>query len=960
MSQVNRINDGGRIDRSKPLSFRFDGLQYTGYAGDTLASALLANNVSVVARSFKYHRPRGLFGAGFEEPNVLVQLETGARTEPNLKATQVELYDGLDARAVNCWPSARFDVWSVFRFFKKFMPSGFYYKTFIWPSWHVFEWVIRAAAGLGLSPTGPDPDRYDKRHDRVDVLVIGGGEQGIDAAIKAAEEGKQVLLLDDKTEIGGALLYEPVGVEGRRNSTHLAQRLKRASELPNLRMIPRCTAFGYYDHDHVCAVQVLGDAGLRQRLWHIRAGEVALATGAIERPIVFPNNDRPGVMLASAARQYLHRYGVKPGSRVVFATNNDSVYALALELKNAGVQIAAVLDSRDCVDGPAVTEVRGNGIRIETSCAPTNTFGKPALTSVEFHRIDAASVAQPGTGQKIDCDCLLVAGGWNPTVHLFSQSGGSLRFDEKLQSFVPVKSVQSDRSVGAAAGDLGGINQQALWSVNVEKLGRTQAYSWVDYASDVTEGDLRLAVRENFGAVEHLKRYTTTGMMADQGKTSNVNAIGILSGLAGRAPGEVGTTKFRPPFNPVTFGAIAGTTVGPLYNSLRKLPTDSILHEAGALLEDYGGWSRPVCMPRKGEQEHDAVVREVHAVRSGVGLIDYSPLGKILVHGSDAATLLQRIYVNNMKTLKPGNCRYGLMLGEDGIVFDDGVLTRWDELTFQVGTTSGHAERITDWLEEWLQCEWTDLDVVVEPVTTQWSVIMVAGPNARTLLERLNIEGIDLSAASFPHMTARQGHIGSVPVRIMRVSFTGELSFEVSVPWSYGAGLWRQLVSLGGDLGVTPFGIEALMAMRIEKGYLHVGTETDGSTMPQDLGFAEIIAKKTDDFAGRRSTMTPEGLRADRMQMVGLAPVDGKTVLPVGGHVVSKDFNKPPVQSQGWVTSSVMSPTLNRPVALGMVSRGRARMGETVRIFDAHAGVTIAATIVEQVAYDPKGERLHG
>lgn len=942
---------GGSVDRNRPIKFRFDGREYTGYAGDTLASALLANGVRVTGRSFKYHRPRGIFSAGFEEPNTLVQLASGNRTEPNLKATQVELVDGLEARAVNCWPSARFDLMAVVQWFKAFMPSGFYYKTFIWPTWHWYEWAIRGAAGLGKSPVETDPDRYDKRHANTDLLVIGAGRSGLDAAIAAAEQGRRVLLLDDQDQPGGAALHE--------GGDWLAARLKHARSLPTLEILSRCQAFGYYDHNHVVAVQSLATQGLRQRLWHIRAQEVVLATGAIERPLIFPNNDRPGVMLASGARRYLNRYGVVAGRNVVVATNNDSAYATALELAAAGVKVLAVLDSREAPSGPSIDAAKRAGIRIEASCAPTNTRGSSCLLGVEWHRVDAAGKAVPGTAAELDCDALLVSGGWNPTVHLFSQSGGGLRFDERLQAFVPERSVQRERSVGAAAGDFGeDYAQQALRPIDVTTLGRKSNYSWVDLASDVTEGDLRLAARENFAAVEHLKRYTTTGMMTDQGKTSNVNAIGVLSSILGKAPGAVGTTKFRPPFNPVTFGAVVGRNVGSHYLPLRRLPTDAIQRALGAKMEDYGGWARAAYLPKAGESEEQAMTREVNALRSGVGIIDYSPLGKILVHGPDAATLLQRMYVNNMKTLKSGFCRYGVMLGEDGIVFDDGVLTRWDEQTFQVGTTSGHAERITDILEEWLQCEWVDLDVIVEPVTTQWSVVMVAGPNARKLLERMGMD-IDLSAAAFPHMTARQGRIGEVPVRIMRVSFTGELSYEVSVPWNYGASLWEALHKHGADLGVTPFGVESLMIMRIEKGFLHVGTETDGATLPQDIGFAEIIAKKTDDFVGRRSTMTWEGRRADRQQMVGLAPVDGKTVLPTGGHVLAADTKSTPAPTQGWVTSSVYSPTLGRPVALGVVQRGRERLGETVQIYDAHHGGLIPATIVETTAYDPKGERLH-
>lgn len=957
MNQPLRLSHGGQIDRSKPLRFNFDGVEYSGYVGDTLASALLANGVRVTGRSFKYHRPRGIFGASFEEPNTLVQLGTGAYTEPNLKATQIDLRDGLEARAVNCWPSARFDLMGVFRWFKPFMPSGFYYKTFIWPSWRWFEGFIRAAAGLGRSPEHMDPDRYDKRNISAAVVVVGGGRHGLKAAIEAAESGQEVLLVEDQRELGGSLRYES-DLNGTAGEDQLERLLERVARLSNIKTLTGCTAFGYYDDNHLVAVQMLSGLGPRQRLWHIRAQSVVLATGAIERPIVFPNNDRPGVMLASAARRYLNCYGVAPGRKVIVATNNDSAYEAAVELLQKGVQVLAILDARPRPENSAIATLRSAGVRLEAGVAPTDTKGSPAVEWVEWHRVDGDGKAQPGSRESMKCDCLLVSGGWNPTVHLFSQSGGKLKFDGDIQGFVPAQSVQRATSVGAANGSFdGSMNLKALWSVDVSLLKRGQKFSWVDLASDVTEGDLRLAVHEGFSSVEHLKRYTTTGMMTDQGKTSNVNAIGILSGVLDRPPGAVGTTKFRPPFNPVTFGAVVGQNLGAYYQPLRLLPTHDQVRSLKAVMEDYGGWLRAAYLPSNLETEQQAIFREVNAVRSGVGIIDYSPLGKILVHGPDAATLMQRMYVNSMKTLKPGFCRYGVMIDENGIVFDDGVLTRWDESTFQVGTTSGQAERVTEWLEEWLQCEWTDLDVIVEPISTQWSVMMVAGPNARRLLERLGLD-IDLSAEAFPHMTARSGRMGDIPVRIMRVSFTGELSYELSVPWSSGAALWERLMSLGGDLGVTPFGLESLMVMRIEKGFLHVATDTDGSTMPQDIGFAEIIAKKADDFVGRRSTMTPEGTRRDRRQLVGLAPLDGSTLLPIGGHLVDEKFRSAPYKTQGYVTSSVWSPTLGRPVAIGLLERGRERLGETVQVYSVNHQ-PIAARVVEMTAYDPKGVRLH-
>ncbi|HKY93373.1 MAG TPA: sarcosine oxidase subunit alpha family protein [Nevskiaceae bacterium] len=986
MRQPLRNGQGGRIDRSRPVRFRFDGREYTGYAGDTLASALLANGVRVTGRSFKYHRPRGVMAAGFEEANTIVQVGHGNRTEPNLRATQLPLTEGLDARAVNCWPSARHDLFGIFRLLKPFWPAGFYYKTFMAPSWHAWEPAIRRGGGLGVAPREADPDVYEKRFADADVIVVGAGPSGLAAAIAAARKGASVVLLDDKPETGGSLLYEPTPIEGQPAAAWLDAQRQALAALPQVRVLTRTTAFGYYDHNHLLANEhVASPSGPRQRLWKIRGRQVVLATGALERPLVFPNNDRPGVMLAGAARHYLHRFGVRPGRRVVVATNDDSAYEAALELQSAGVEIALIADTREASASPLRTRAREAGIEIAWRTTPTDTHGTHGVRAVELHAVDAQGRAQPRTARVVKVDALLVCGGWNPTVHLFSQSGGSLRFDDAQKAFVPDRFAQHGFTVGAAGGvadreaslvaarrageaaaadsalastpaATGAVaRDQTFWSVDVALLGRTPDRSWVDFASDSTEADLRLAARENFVSVELFKRYTTTGMMTDQGKTSNVNAIGILGTVLNKKPGEVGTTRFRPPFDPVTFGAIGGRNVGAHFRPLRRLPGHDAHLALGARMEDYGAWIRPAFYPVAGESEDAAIRREVLTVRERVGVLDYSPLGKILVAGPDAATFLQRIYVNNIQTLKPGHCRYGVMLGEDGIVKDDGVLVRWSDDAFVVGTTSGQADRIVDWLEEWLQCEWTDLDVTVEPLTTQWSTLMVAGPRSRALLERLGTD-IDLSSAAFPHMTAREGRLGDVPVRIARVSFTGELSFEISVPWDRGAALWDTLLALGKDLGIVPFGLESLLVMRIEKGLLHVGTDTDGLTLPQDVGFAGIIAKKAEDFVGRRSTMTPDSRRPDRRQLVGLEPVDGVTRLPPGAHVVGADFRAPPVRTQGWVTSSIVSPTLQRPVAMGLVERGYARMGETVRVFD--AGRCIDARIVALGAYDRDGVRV--
>lgn len=978
----------GRIDRNSPIQFTFNNHEYAGYAGDTLASALMANGVRLVARSFKYHRPRGLVAAGAEEANAIVQLEAGNRTEPDLKATQIELYEGLRAASVNAWPSLDFDLGAVNQLAARFIPAAFYYKTFMWPNWHLFEPAIRKAAGLGAAPTEPDPDSYDKKAADCDILIVGGGPAGL-AALRALAPGSaRVILCDDKSEAGGSLLHRPSEIDGRHSDEWIREIVAQARDT-GARVLTRMTAFGYYDHNLVGLIEERPGESPRKILWKVRAKRVILATGAFERPIVFPDNDRPGIMLADSVCQYAGRFGAIAGKRAVVATNNDTAYRAALDARAAGIELRAIVDSRETVATPLAEAARAAGIEVLTGRVPTGTTGGRSLKAVVLHhhacdgRIDAASRLQ------LEADLLMVSGGWSPAVHLFSQSGGKLRFDEASQAFVPLRSVQAEISAGSANGvyPLGEVLRSGheaalasaeaiglsgngppppeaqgdpaptiapLWHVDARAVSRGK--SWIDFQNDVTMTDLGIAAAENFRAVEHLKRYTTMGMALDQGKTSNVNAIGIMSGLIDKPIPEIGTTKFRPPFNPMTIAAFAGRRRGRHYNPARRVPTHDLALAAGAKLEDYGGWERPAYFSRGGESEHAAVAREVLAVRSDVGLFDASPLGKIEVTGPDAGEFLNRVYVNRMKTLKEGRCRYGLMLSEYGIVFDDGILSRFDDGVWLVGTTSGHAGAVAQMLDEWLQCEWLDLDVLVENVTSQWAVMTIAGPKSRELLEALDCD-IDVSAAAFPHMSARSGTLEGVPTRIARVSFTGELGYEISVPWGYGAALWSRLIEAGEHLGITPFGVESLMVMRTEKGFLHVGSDTDGATLPQDIGFGAIMEKKPEDFIGRRSAMRSDGQRADRLQLVGLEVSDGGPALPMGMHLVGRGLDGKR-SSQGYVTSSYESPTLGRPVALGLVAGGRERFGEDIEGYD--LGKSRRMRIVPPGGYDPTGERING
>jgi sarcosine oxidase subunit alpha len=962
-----RLPAGGLIDRTEPRSFRWQGRLLAGYEGDTLASALLANGISIVGRSFKYHRPRGLLAAGLEEPNAIVQLGTGASTVPNLKATQVELFEGLEASPVNVRPSAEFDLMAVNGWFKRFIPAAFYYKTFMWPAWRWFEPAIRRAAGLGTAPCGPDPDRYEHRNAHVDVLVIGAGASGLSAAIAAAEAGKSVMLVERDRALGGGLLSgSGEQIEELPAPAWLSETEARLRASGNVTVLRRTLAFGYYDHDLVGLYETLAGEHCRERLWRVRARRTIFACGAFERPLAFVNNDLPNIMLASAARTYAHRYAAVPGQKLVIATNNDSAYETAFSLHDLGVRIEAILDSRMPPPDAACAAAQ-RSIPIFAETLPVKALGRRSVRGVVV-----APVAGAGRKTTIDCDCLLMSGGWNPAVHLHSQSGGKLRYDTRLQAFLPAEAAQNTIGVGGAAGifDL----QEAITGARLaaageavqatpgEPVGPVPAYgdgapeahgAWLDFQNDVTVGDLQLAARENFRSVEHVKRYTTLGMASDQGKTSNVNAIQSLSHLLGKAPDEVGTTKFRPPFDPVTIGAFAGRSVGSELMPLAKLSAHERHLGLGAALEPYGGWLRPAYYARAGESEAEAVAREVIAVRSGAGLFEASPLGKIEVRGPDAAAFLDRMYLNTVSSLKPGRCRYALMLSEHGIVYDDGVIARLADDRFLVGTTSGHAASVADIFNEWLQCEWPNLRVLTQNVTTGWAVMNVAGPRARDVLFRIGTD-IDLRPDAFAHMHYREGRLHGVPARVQRVSFTGELSFEIAVPWRFGEALFDEVMEAGKPFGIAPFGVEALMVMRIEKGVLHVGADTDGPTYPQDIGFGETLAKKKVDFVGRRSSLRPSALGDDRRQLVGLA-TDQQSPLPVGGHVLPVGKSS---GTDGWITSAALSPTLRRPVALALVTRGRSRLGEQVRIWD--GGSESTARIVDPRFYDPAGQRLGG
>jgi sarcosine oxidase, subunit alpha len=958
---------GTRLDRSQPLSFIFNGRRFSGYAGDTLASALLANGVQLVGRSFKLHRPRGIFSCGVEEPNGLVDLYTGAARTPNMRATLIELHEGLVAASVNCWPSVGFDVGAINSRLSALLPAGFYYKTFKWPNWHLYESSIRRAAGLGTASGQPDPDHYEERAAEAEVLIVGGGLAGLSAAVAAAEAGADTMLLASSAELGGALAW--------RADRELMDLIVRARQ-SGVRHMTRAMAFGLYDHNLVCARESLPLPGvgaaagvLRERLWKIRARAVIAATGALERPMIFPDNDRPGVMLAGAADKYAHAYGVACGQRVVIAANSDSAYSVAASLRAAGVDVIALIDRRPRAD------IGAQGL-------PMRTFVGAGIVKVGGGRsVRHCKIISSDDGDlrsaRLECDLILSAGGHAPAVHLHSQAGGKLRWLEESAMFVPDGAAPGVWSTGASAGmfdrdtvvnhaaELGAALARgtavppaaaggAGRSLAATHLPGVSGKQFVDLQNDVAVGDVGLAAQENYRSVEHLKRYTTTGMGTDQGKTSNINALVLMGEFTGREPAAVGTTKFRPPFAPVTLGLLAGRRVGALYRPLKSLPAREWHEARGALFEQFGNWERPAAYPRAGESLESAARREAGAVRRSAGLLDGSPLGKLEVFGPDAAQFLDLMYLGTMSTLTVGQARYGLLLNENGIVVDDGIVARLAPDHFWVNTTSAGVERTTAAFEEWLQCEYTEFKVLVTAVTSRWGNVTVAGPRAWDWLAAAGFDP-DLSPGSMKHMSWRESSLDGVVVRVLRASFSGELGYEINIPADHIMGLLDRLWGHAAEFSATPYGIEALEIMRTEKGYIHIGTDTDGTTLPQDIGFARGLERKTANFVGRRSLLRPAARDPGRFQLVGLSPADGRTQLPVGAQIAP---DPPPTQTEGHITSSYWSPELNAPVALGMLARGAKRQGERVRVH--HLGTIIDAVVVKTPFIDPAGARLHG
>ncbi|PHP68677.1 sarcosine oxidase subunit alpha [Zhengella mangrovi] len=985
MAEPNRL-DGGRIDRASPLTFSFDGKTFAGYRGDTLASALLAANVKLVGRSFKYHRPRGILTAGSEEPNALVGLHRGARHDPNARATTVELHDGLVAVSQNRWPSLAFDVMAVNDVLSRFLTAGFYYKTFMWPKrfWEKFyEPAIRSAAGLGALSGEPDPDRYDTGFLHCDLLVVGGGPAGLAAAMTAARSGARVILADEDFVLGGRLNAETVTLDGEPAAVWLRRALDELHAAHNVRLMPRTSVFGAYDHGVYGALERVADhlavapAHLpRQVLWRIRSRRAVLCAGATERPIAFANNDRPGIMLAGAMRAYANRWAVAADRTVAVFTNNDDGHRTASDLLARGVSVAAVIDARPDAHAQGNYELHRGAI-VE------NTRGRKALTSVDVRRADGSRVTVP-------CGALGVSGGWNPAVALTCHQRGRPSWDASLAAFVPGADLPPGMAVAGAANgsfsthaalqsgadaashalaELGfeapaaalplaedaPVRIQAFWHVASGK-GRT----WLDFQNDVTVKDVGLAVQEGFRSVEHVKRYTTLGMATDQGKLANTGAIAALADLTGRGMGETGTTMFRPPWTPVPIAAFAGRSRGKDFRPARLTPSHDWAAEQGAVFVEAGLWLRAQYFPRPGETHwRQTVDREVRAVRQAVGVCDVTTLGKVDVQGSDAAAFLNMIYCNGFSKLPVSRVRYGLMLREDGMVMDDGTAARLADDHFVVTTTTANAALVYRHMEFVRQCLRSDLDVQLVSTTEAWAQYAVAGPHARALLAGIVDPPFDLGDDAFPYMACAELTVcGGVTARLFRISFSGERAYEIAVPACYGDSLIRVLMQAGAPHGVTPYGTEALGVLRIEKGH-PAGNELNGQTSPAHLSMARLVSTKKDSIGAVLSRR--EGLsEADGLRLVGLEAMDGETALPAGSHLFAPGRPHDPGHDEGWITSAAYSPHLGRSIALAFLARGDSRLGETIEIANPLQGQTLRATVVHPVFIDPEGTRLHG
>jgi len=996
MSQKYRLDNIGYINRDKKISFTFNGKKYFGYEGDTLASALLANGIHLVGRSFKYHRPRGFFGAGVDEPNAKVQLYKGAKTEPNANATEVELVEGLIVKSQNCWPSVSFDFGAINNLFQKFFPAGFYYKTFMWPKsfWYkVYEPIIRKAAGLGVAPLKPDPDRYEHKYEYCDVLIAGSGPSGLASALAAAKNGARVILAEDKSRFGGSLLVDEVTIGNKKGKEWADEAISQLKSMPNVIVKNRSQVFGYYDHNMMVMFERTRDHienpnkfTPRQKLWYIRAKEIVISTGSLERPLIFGNNDRPGILLSSAAKEYLKVYGVLVGRKPIIFTNNDSAYDTAIEFKKNGIN-PLVVDTRTNSDSSVISEAKNLNIDIKFSHGIANTKGHLKVNSATIGKFNSDKSSYENL-EEVSCDCICVSGNWTPTVHLSSQSGNKLKFNETIDAFIPSQSRQKESTIGSANGSFtlkqaleDGFNKgfelsnkitnknskstaptsnersygehDKFWCMPLPKNKHYKRF--VDFQNDVAVSDIELAVREGFRSIEHVKRYTTLGMATDQGKTSNLNGLQLVSNIEGKIVPEVGYTTFRPPYTAVTIGTIVGREVGKHYRPTRKSPMHEWHEKNNAVFVDAGLWLRPRYYKQDNESLEEAAKREANNVRKNVGVCDVTSLGKIDIKGPDTAEFLNRIYTNAWMKLPVGKARYGVMLREDGIVFDDGTTTRISENHFHMTTTTAQAVNVLAHLEYYLQVVWPELNVNVLSTTEQWAGAALAGPNSRELLSKLFPETNILNEA-LPFMGYKESDLFGVPARIFRISFSGELAYEINVESSYGTFMWEKIIEFGQEMNIEPYGTEALSTLRIEMGHV-AGSELDGRTIPYDVSLEGMLSKKK-DFIGKRSLTREAFLNPKREKVVGVVPLDKKTTIPEGSHLVKDGNASSPNPKLGHVSASCWSVEYNNPFSLAIIQDGKNRIGEKLYAVSPLNNKNIAVEIVSSHYVDPKGERV--